>query len=64
MSHYDTLREYMSIPDDKETIRQLQVKNKALQEYNNVLEKQVDSLLKAIALYREELDECRNEKAR
>jgi len=56
MSHYDTLREYMIIPDDKETIRQLERRNNELQEYNSVLEKQVDSLLKAIALYREELD--------
>jgi PhoH-like ATPase len=46
----------MSVPDDKETIRQLERRNNELQEYNSVLEKQVDSLLKAIALYREELD--------
>ncbi len=56
MSHYHELREYMSVPDDKETIRQLERRNNELQEYNSVLEKQVDSLLKAIALYREELD--------
>ena len=64
MSHYDTLREYMIIPDDKETIRQLERRNNELQEYNSVLEKQVDSLLKAIALYREELDKYTSEKAR
>ena len=56
MSHYHEHREYMSVPDDKETIRQLERRNNELQEYNSVLEKQVDSLLKAIALYREELD--------
>jgi DNA-binding transcriptional MerR regulator len=56
MTHYAEMREYMSVPDDKETIRQLERRNNELQEYNSVLEKQVDSLLKAIALYREELD--------
>jgi prefoldin subunit 5 len=56
MSHYHEHREYMIIPDDKEAIRQLERRNKELQEYNSVLEKQVDILLKAIALYREELD--------
>jgi len=56
MTHYSEHREYMSVPDDKETIRQLERRNNELQEYNSVLEKQVDSLLKAIALYREELD--------
>ena len=56
MSHYDNLREYQSVPDDKYKIRQLELRNKELQEYNSILEKQIDSLLKAIALYREELD--------
>jgi len=64
MSHYDTLREYMIIPDDKETIRQLELRNKELQEYTKVLENQIDSLLKANKLYREALDDYRNEKAR
>jgi hypothetical protein len=64
MSHYDNLWEYMSVPDDKETIRKLELRNKELQDYTKVLEAQIDSLLKANKLYREELDNCRNEKAR
>lgn len=64
MTHYHEHREYMSVPDDKETIRKLEFRNKELQEYTKVLEAQIDSLLKANKLYREELDNCRNEEAR
>lgn len=59
MTHYSDQREYMSVPDDKQTIRQLERHIRELQEYNMILENQVDGLLKAIAFYREELHKCK-----